>query len=195
METEKGEGAGGGFDGMTLPVLKTKRLVLRQLVVDDATELFKMLSHEEVMRYWSSGPHQSVDETRSYIEWNADANAEHKCWAVTTDGELAIGWVILLPRRKHSFELGYILSRDQWRRGYLIEAASAVLDYAFRELAVHRVMADTDPDNIASIGLLKKLGFQQEGYLRSEWETHIGVRDSVIFGLLRDEWLARPQQS
>ena len=49
-------------------------------------------------------------------------------------------------------------------------------------------MADTDPDNVGSIKLLEKLGFQKEGHLRSEWETHIGVRDSLIFGLLREEW-------
>ena len=176
---------------MTLPVLKTKRLVLRQLVVDDAAELFKTLSDEQVMRYWSSGRHQNVDETSSYLAWNADPDAGHKCWAITADGDRAMGWVILIPHRKDSFELGYILGREHWRLGYLAEAASAVLDYAFRELAARRLMADTDPDNCASIGLLKKLGFQQEGYLRNEWETHIGIRDSLIFGLLRDEWLAR----
>ncbi len=59
-------------------------------------------------------------------------------------------------------------------------------------LSARRVMADTDPDNIGSIKLLEKLGFQREGYLREEWETHIGVRDSLIFGLLRNEWLKTP---
>ncbi len=191
MATEKGQGAGGGFDGVTVPTLKTSRLVLRQLVVQDAVELFKTLSDDEVMRYWSSGPHQNLEETKSYISWNADADADHKCWAITTDDELAMGWVILLPHHKGSFELGYILGREHWRQGYIAEASAAVLDYAFTELATRRVMADTDPDNVASIGLLEKLGFQKEGYLRGEWETHIGIRDSLIFGLLRDEWEAR----
>ena len=176
---------------MTVPTLKTSRLVLRQLVVEDAAELFKTLSDDEVMRYWSSGPHQNFEETKSYISWNADADADHKCWAITAGDELAMGWVILLPHRKDSFELGYILGRAHWRQGYVAEASGAVLDYAFSQLAARRVMADTDPDNKASIGLLEKLGFRQEGYLRSEWETHIGIRDSLIFGLLRDEWKAR----
>ncbi len=173
---------------MTVPTLKTNRLVLRQLVVQDAAELFKTLSDNDVMRYWSSGPLQNLDETKSYIAWNADPDADHKCWAITTGDELAMGWVILLPRRKDSFELGYILGRAHWRQGYITEASGAVLDYAFLKLAARRVMADTDPDNKASIGLLEKLGFQNEGHLRSEWETHIGIRDSLIFGLLRNEW-------
>jgi [ribosomal protein S5]-alanine N-acetyltransferase len=173
---------------MTVPTLRTNRLVLRQLVVNDAAELFKTLSDIDVMRYWSSGPHHNLDETKSYIAWNADTDADHKCWAITTGDELAMGWVILLPHKKDSFELGYILGREHWREGYLTEAAGAVLDYAFVELTARRVIADTDPDNNASIGLLEKLGFKKEGHLRSEWETHIGIRDSLIFGLLRDEW-------
>lgn len=173
---------------MTVPTLKTSRLVLRQLAVTDATELFKTLNDVDVMRYWSSGPHQNIDETESYIAWNADADADHKCWAITADDGPAMGWVILLPHRKNSFELGYILGRKYWHQGYVTEAAGAVLDFAFLELAARRVMADTDPDNVGSIKLLEKLGFQKEGHLRSEWETHIGVRDSLIFGLLREEW-------
>ena len=51
-----------------------------------------------------------------------------------------------------------------------------------------RVFADTDPENAASNRLLETLGFRREGLLRAEWETHIGVRDSVIWGLLREEW-------
>ncbi len=176
---------------MTVPTLKTKRLVLRQLMIEDAEELFKTLSDDAVMRYWSSGPHQCINETKSYIAWNADADADHKCWAVTSDGARAMGWVILLPHRKDIFELGYILGRQHWRQGYLGEAAEAVLDYTFLELAARRVMADTDPDNDASIRLLEKLGFQKEGHLRGEWETHIGIRDSLIFGLLSDEWKER----
>jgi RimJ/RimL family protein N-acetyltransferase len=50
------------------------------------------------------------------------------------------------------------------------------------------VFADTDPENAPSIALLERLGFRREGLLRGEWETHIGVRDSLILGLLRDEW-------
>ena len=173
---------------MTAPTLATKRLVLRQLVAGDAAELFKTLSDEEVMRYWSSGPHETVEETATYITWNADSASDHSCWAITTDGLAALGWVILKPYRKNCFEIGYILRRDCWRKGYLYEAASIVLDYAFGGLAARRVMADTDPDNAGSIKLLEKLGFRQEGHLRGEWETHIGVRDSLIFGLLRDEW-------
>lgn len=173
---------------MTAPTIETDRLVLRQLAIEDAAELFKTLSDEEVMRYWSSGPHETVEETATYIAWNADGESDRRCWAITTDGLAALGWIILRPYRENCYALGYILRRDCWRNGYLFEAASSVLDYAFGVMAARRVMADTDPENAGSIRLLDKLGFQQEGHLRGEWETHIGIRDSLIFGLLRDDW-------
>jgi RimJ/RimL family protein N-acetyltransferase len=51
------------------------------------------------------------------------------------------------------------------------------------------VFADTDPENIQSRGLLERMGFKLEGYLRGEWETHLGVRDTTLYGLLREEWV------
>jgi len=51
-----------------------------------------------------------------------------------------------------------------------------------------RVFADVDPDNRGSIKLLETLGFKLEGRLRAEWEMHIGIRDSLIYGLLVNEW-------
>ena len=55
-----------------------------------------------------------------------------------------------------------------------------------------KAVADTDPDNIGSNRLLERLGFKLEGHLRAEWETHIGVRDSLIWGLLAAEWNGQP---
>lgn len=173
---------------MTAPTLSTDRLVLRQLVLDDAAALFLALSDELVMRYWSSGPHQNQQETREYLAWNAEQGADHKCWAITTDGNVALGWIILMPHRKDTFELGYILAREYWGNGYAAEAVRAVLDFAFSQLSARRISADVDPDNKGSVILLEKLGFQLEGHLRAEWETHIGIRDSLIFGMLAKDW-------
>lgn len=72
-------------------------------------------------------------------------------------------------------------------QGIATEAVTAVLDRLFAE-GQRRVFADVDPDNRASRALLKRLGFTLEGRLRAEWETHIGVRDTMLYGLLRAEW-------
>jgi ribosomal-protein-alanine N-acetyltransferase len=64
------------------------------------------------------------------------------------------------------------------------KALQLVGEYAFGELSMHRLMADIDPDNSASISLFLRAGFQREGLLRQNWKTHLGVRDSVIMAKL-----------
>ena len=75
--------------------------------------------------------------------------------------------------------LSYSLDREQTGRGLMTEALSAVLDYAFDDLGLHRVMANYMPTNERSGRLLRRLGFQVEGYARDylkiadKWEDHI----------------------
>jgi ribosomal-protein-alanine N-acetyltransferase len=114
------------------------------------------------------------------------------CWAITAGDDAALGWVILIDGKPDVKEIGYILRRDQWGTGIAREAVTRVIDHGFGEMGLRRIFADTDPENPGSIGLLERLGFQREGRLRGEWETHIGVRDSLIYGLLRDDWKAQP---
>lgn len=170
-----------------LPLIMTNRLVLRAIRADDAASLHIALSDEVVMTWWSSGPHTELSQSEVYVAFNARQENGFRCWAITAQDDLALGWVILIEKRPGVQEIGYILRRDRWGRGYAIEAAAAVIDYAFDVLDTRRIYADTDPDNAASIALLKSLRFVAEGRLREEWETHIGVRDSFIFGLLRSD--------
>lgn len=173
-----------------VPALGTERLRLRKLVVDDADALHPTLADVELMHWWSSAPHTSIEETRAYFAPRVDRDG-WRCWAITPAGQdRAIGWVAAGEKRQGGVtEIGYILSRDHWGKGIAAEAVSAVIDRLFAE-GQRRVFADTDPENTASLALLERLGFRREGYLRGEWETHIGVRDSVILGLLKDEWRA-----
>lgn len=174
---------------MAAPTLTTARLVLRQLRADDAAALFAVLSDAELMTWWSSGPHRSIAETEDYVARNSAEGQGHLCWAITASGDdTALGWVILMDGKPGVGEIGYILHRERWGAGLAREAVARVVEYGFTEAALRRIFADTDPENAGSIALLERLGFQQEGHLRGEWETHIGVRDSLIFGLLRDEW-------
>ena len=174
---------------MSAPTLTTARLVLRQIRADDAAALFPVLSDPEVMTWWSSGPHTSLAETADYVKGNAAEGLGYLCWAITAGDDVALGWVILIDGKPDVKEVGYILHRDPWGRGIAREAVARVIDHGFDDLKLRRIFADTDPENPGSIGLLERLGFQREGRLRGEWETHIGVRDSLIYGLLRDEWM------
>lgn len=83
-----------------------------------------------------------------------------------------------------------MVAREELGKGYGREAVGMLIERLFEE-GQRRVFADVDPDNQGSIKLLETLGFKFEGRLRSEWETHIGIRDSLLYGLLADEWKDR----
>lgn len=161
--------------GLDIPQLDTARLRLRARTPADAEALYPTLADAALMRWWSRGPFGSVAEVRDYFA-PGPQSAGWRSWAITSwdghGGDRAIG---------------YVLERAAWGRGVAREAVSAVIDRLFAE-GQRRIFADTDPENAASIALLTRLGFMLEGHLRAEWETHIGVRDSLIFGLLRGEW-------
>ncbi|MBO9713666.1 GNAT family protein [Sphingomonas sp.] len=171
------------------PVLETARLVLRPRVIDDAVALHPGFADPELMRWWSSAPHTSVEQTRASFVF---AGGPWRCWAITLRGDdTAIGFVAAGEKRQGNVtEIGYMLMPAYWRTGIAAEAVSAVIDQVFAE-GQRRVFADTDPDNLPSRGLLERLGFKLEGYLRAEWETHIGVRDTTLYGMLREEWEGR----
>ncbi|MDX3910988.1 MAG: GNAT family N-acetyltransferase [Sphingobium sp.] len=168
--------------------LATDRLTLRPLLPTDAEALFPAFSDPELMTWWSSGPHATVEETRAYIAPDGGYGDEWLAWAITLSDKEAMGRVGAGMRRPGVWEIGYLLRRDLWGKGFAREAVGAVVDHLFADKAARRVFADVDPDNVLSIGLLRRLGFKEEGRLRGEWKTHLGVRDSLIFGLLRDEW-------
>jgi RimJ/RimL family protein N-acetyltransferase/heme-degrading monooxygenase HmoA len=173
----------------TVPTLTTDRLLLRPLVLDDAAALYPALSDEMTMRYWSRGPLESVEAARDYLRGSIGSSTV-RAWAITLPGDPkdALGWVVLIDHKPGIAETGYIIRPDARRKGYVREAVARVLDFAFGEQGLRRVFADTDPDNAGSIAVATGLGFTLEGRLRGQWETHIGVRDSLIFGLLCAEW-------
>jgi RimJ/RimL family protein N-acetyltransferase len=148
------------------------------------------LSDDTTMRYWSSAPHKSLAETETYITWNASEEQGHFCWAIAEENDLALGWVILIPKREGVHEIGYILRPDFTGRGLAREAVHAVIAFGFSTLGLRRICADIDPENTASVNLVEAIGFKLEGHFREEWKTHIGVRDSLIYAILARDWFA-----
>lgn len=107
-------------------------------------------------------------------------------WAITEDGGEALGRIGLFVEREGVGEIGIIMVPAATGRGLASKALKLVVDYGFGPLDLHRIAADIDPDNNASISLFLRGGFQREGLLRGNWKTHLGVRDTVMMAKLRD---------
>ncbi|OQW45706.1 MAG: GCN5 family acetyltransferase [Proteobacteria bacterium SG_bin6] len=164
---------------------------MRRQRISDAEALFEAYADPELMRFWSSAPHRSVTESRDYLAGGPD-DPDFRGWTMrrASDGAV-IGTLATMRERTGVQQIGYLLIRRFWGQGYAREGVARLLDRLFQEEGQRRIFADVDPDNVASNALLKDLGFTLEGRLRGEWETHIGVRDSFIWGMLREEWPAR----
>lgn len=168
------------------PTLSGGGLVLRPLdAKGDAAALFAAHGDERTHQYWSGPAHKTVEETAAYNQGTIDMKGA-RVWAITEDGGEALGRIALFVEREGVGEVGIIMRRDATGKGLASKALKLVDDYGFGELNLHRIAADIDPDNSASISLFLRAGYQREGLLRGNWKTHLGIRDSVIMGKLRE---------
>jgi len=91
-----------------------------------------------------------------------------------------------------SGEVGYALRKDHWGQGLACEAAGVIVDFAFTTLGLHRVVAATGPENVASRAVLDRLGFRHEGRMRDHVFTNGAWRDSLLYAVLDHEWAGPP---
>jgi RimJ/RimL family protein N-acetyltransferase len=156
------------IDSDRLPTLETPRLRLRWLTEADLGELFEIFSHAEVMRFWSSPPLADAAAAAQLLEKIHRSFAERSLfqWGIarrTDDRVMGTCTLFHVEAEHRRAEIGYALGRAHWRQGYMNEALSALLDFAFAELGLHRVEADTDPRNANTNSTLDSHGFQREG--------------------------------
>ena len=177
-------------------ILDTRDLRLRPSNPIDAAGMFAMLSDTESMKYWSDKPIEDLNAAVEVLnkDLESDAQGNSMCWAITFNGQdKMIGKCILFKFdiANQRAEIGYILNRQYWRQGLMCQALEAVIDFAFNTLELHRIEADVDTENAGSIGILEKLGFRREGLFRERWFVYDEWQDSVMLGLLKQEWLSR----
>jgi len=174
--------------------LMTERLLLRELALDDWSALHEVESRPEVARYQSFEP-RTVAESRAYVaqSYNGakqDPRETYDLAVILTSDDRLIGRCGLGITDPGQIEamLWYTMHPSYWGRGYATEAARAIVDFGFRELRLHRIWADCDPANDASIRVLEKLGMRREGHLRENaWIKGAWV-DSLIYAILDQEW-------
>lgn len=170
-----------------MSVIRTERLVLRYARLDDVAAFHAILSNPVAMRWWSSVPHASVEETQAWVEAMMAGSAAGAPDFVIEWQDRAIGkagfWK--LP------DVGYILHPDVWGQGLAREAVGAAIDHVFAERMTDIATADVDPENSGSIRLLKRLGFSRTGSAKRTWNIGGEWKDSLYFALTRDAWQTR----
>jgi ribosomal-protein-alanine N-acetyltransferase len=180
--------------------LLTPRLRLREFEVDDWRATWPYESDPEVVRYTSHGV-QTPEESQKRIA-NSMASAQeaprstHDLAVVLQEDGRLIGrcGLKVVDAEQRDGTLWYILDRSQWGKGYISEAAEAMVDFGFGTLGLHRVWADCDPRNAGSVGVLRKLGFRLEAHFRENVFIKGEWCDTFIHAILDREWAARPRR-
>lgn len=181
------------FDADRLPTIDAPRVRLRWLTAEDVPALYTVFSHAEVTEYWSWPAFTEMAQAQALLEniHQLFADRELYQWGVADrSNDQVIGTVTLwqIHEDNRRAEIGFALARDRWGQGLMQEALRAFLGNCFGVLGLHRIEADVDPDNVSSLRLLERLGFQREGYLRERWIVEGEPKDSVFLGLLAREF-------
>ena len=180
--------------------LVTERLLLRELTEADAPACNAYESDPQVVRYTSHDV-RSLEESAAYLRRNAEVQRESPRrtfdFAIVPRaegrlvGRIGISFTDVANREA---TLWYILGRASWGKGYVPEAAQALLDFGFGELGLHRVFIDCDPENHASVRVGEKLGMRREAhFVENVWLKGAWV-GTLIYAILDREWASRAKK-
>lgn len=178
--------------------LLTSRLTLDRFFPEDAQAMYEgWASDPQVTRFLTWPPHTSPELTRQLLEsWCAQyANANYYNWAIRAENRL-IGniSVVEVDERSQRAALGYCLSAAYWNRGYMTEAARAVVHFLFQEVNAHRVEITHAVKNPGSGAVARKCGLTLEGIRREYFKAANGeYLDIAAYAILRQAWEASAQ--
>ncbi|GAB2566519.1 N-acetyltransferase [Paractinoplanes abujensis] len=177
-------------------LIATERLILRRFRKDDAPVLAAYRSDPDVARYQSWDSPFSLLRAETAVANFIASDPDKPGWfqyAVerTADRELVGDVAVHLHDNLKQAEIGFTVAREHQRHGYAREAVTAVLDRLFRLQGLHKVTGECDSRNVASAGLMERLGFTREGLLRQQTYIKGEWTDDLLYGLLSTEWLIR----
>lgn len=174
--------------------LETERLILRRYTLEDAPSVFKnWASDDEVTKYLTWPTHENVDVTRWVLtDWvkRYEAPAVYH-WGLVEKatgelfGDIA---VVHVNEPVAEAELGWCMGKAWWGKGYMPEAARAVLKVLFDEAGFNRVCACHDVNNPKSGRVMQKIGMKLEGVHRQAGRNNQGVVDHAVYAILKRDY-------
>lgn len=152
-------------------ILETERLILRKLSPDDAEFVLALLNEPSFLRYIGDKRVRDLDDARQYILTGPVASYERNGFGLylveLKENGIPIGISGLVKRDTlPDADIGFAFLPAYWSKGYAVESAAAVMNYAREVLGLTRIVAITSPDNEASAKLLGKIGLRFERMIK-----------------------------
>ena len=178
---------------------ETERLILRRPEQRDYESFLRSWSDPEMTRYTPRRPNipEFIKGLIEEMQGKQPGDLNPQPWYQftiegrdngTVVGDVGVGFGVPGERQ---VELGYRIHPDHQRQGYAREAVAAIIDYLIAEHGIHRFIGVVAAPHVASIKVLKSLGFRHEGHFRQSLLVDGEWHDDDYFALLAEEWRAR----
>jgi ribosomal-protein-alanine N-acetyltransferase len=171
---------------MSIPFLIGPHLTLRPLLPTDAARLHAIYQEEGVLQYFPNPQPPPLERVERFIEGQQKHWAEHSCgnWGILAEGNHEIlGWAGLQYLAElDETEVGFLLARPFWGRGFASEAARLSLQFGFETLDLEAIIALVHPGNAASLGVVRKCGLQYVETIPL-WGMHL-----MLHRVSRSDW-------
>lgn len=176
-------------------ILETERLLLRPWTMEDLEDFNQYCQDAQVGPNAGWKPHESLEESRGILEgWMQGAEGEINWAIVPKETGRASGSISLMkdghrPGVPKCLELGYAMSREEWGKGYMTEAAKAVIAYGFENLDLAMISIYHYAYNHRSRRVIEKCGFTYEGTLRQGAFLYDGrIEDLCCYSMTAAEY-------
>lgn len=175
-------------------IIETARLRLREFVAEDWATVLAYQSDSRYLRLyaWTERTEADVrDFVARFLAWQtAKPRLKYQLAVTLREGGKLIGNCGIRQTEvgARTADLGFEIAPEHWGCGYGTEAARAMVGFAFDELHLNRVWAECVPENAASRRVLEKLGMRCEGRLRETQWYKERWWDTLVYGVLEDEW-------
>ncbi len=176
-----------------LPVLETRRLILRTLTLEDTQAIFAMTSDIDVVCLTAIPLHHSYQEARECVMVHLELYAQEKIlpWVVVEkSSNTIIGLCTFfdLSASQRRGEISYLFAKCAWNKGYATEVAKTLVTFGFEALQLARIQATCHPNNYQSDKVLQKIGMQYEGLLRNYKITQGKPSDRKMYAITQEDY-------
>ncbi|MDR6371291.1 RimJ/RimL family protein N-acetyltransferase [Chryseobacterium bernardetii] len=172
------------------PVIETERLVLSQLEERDIPFIVEYLQHRIFSDLTSNIPYPYVEnDARSWVKMSKEAfdNNAGYTFAIRNKEDQIIGAIGLHDRDDDKAELGYWIGIPYWNKGYVTEAAEAIVNFGLNEMKFNKIFATHFLHNPASGRIMEKIGMEQEAILKQEMKKDGEYFDIVRYCILKTD--------
>lgn len=175
------------------PTFETPRLRMRRITLEDAVDYFSFASDPSVTRHTIWNTHQSLNDTRTYIEsliQKYEANEAYYWGIINKETNKLIGrtgyihWDLIHEKT----EVGFAISSPYWNQGMITEATSRIIEYGFTQIGFNRIEGRCNVDNQGSGRVMEKLGMKLEGVLRGQLKIKGEFIDQRMYAILKHDY-------